>query len=201
MARRLDRRLTALAEDDRATLTLIEDVLSWRAYDIGQSDADAIRRARGALGQVTQPTLRAIVQQRLELRTAMSAIRRRGRGDGPPAEPWGFGRWTRRIAANWDDPTFRLGTGFTWLREAVTLLDKQDTLGLERHILDVTFRQLQRHGAAHLFDFEAVVIYVLKWDIFDRWARSDARAATHRFEDLVQSALGDFAEPALKGMT
>lgn len=197
---RLERRLSALTTKDRAILRDIESVMRWSAYGMDDTSDDAIKRAKALLAGLENETLRSVVVERLDLRTVIAALRIRKRGDAVPAKPWSFSRLTGHIMANWSDRTFKLDSRMPWLPNAVTLLEKQDPLGLERHILDVTFRQLQRHAGRHLFDFEAVVIYVLKWNIFDRWARADARAATHRFEALAQAALGDFADLSLEGV-
>ena len=195
---RLEMRLSALKPDDQATLAQIEDVLRWRSYAMDVTSGQAIARAKKLLAHLESETLRHIVVERLDVRTVIAALRLRKQGNGPPTKPWGHSRFTRHIAANWTDPTFKLGGRMPWLPNAVTLLGQRDPLGLERYILDVTFRQLQRHAGNHLFDFEAVVIYVLKWNIFDRWAQADAYAAISRFEALAHDALGDFAELSLE---
>ncbi|MCE8007777.1 hypothetical protein [Aestuariivita sp.] len=196
---RLDRRLAALSAEHSLMLAQIEALLSWSAYDMQADEAVAIRRAKAALRDIAQPTLRAIVQDRMELRTAVAALRLRARGDGPPPGAWGLGRWTRHIAANWSEPTFRLDRSMPWLREAARMIEHRDPLELQRHLLDVSFRRLQRHAARHQFDFEAVVIYVLKWNIFDRWAQANAEAAARRFSELSLEALRDFPDLMLEG--
>ena len=50
-----------------------------------------------------------------------------------------------------------------------------------------------RHRAEHQFDFEAVVIYVVKWSIVERWGRYNSAGAARRFEELTESALGEHA--------
>ena len=185
---RLERRLSVLTPEDRGMLADIEGVVRWSAYDMDATGAQAMARARTLLARLESETLRAIVMERLDLRTIIAALRKRRQGQGAPAKPWGFSRLTRHIIANWSDRTFKLENRMPWLPDAVTLLEERDPLGLERHMLDVTFRQLRRHAGRHLFDFEAVVIYVLKWNIFDRWAHADGRAATSRFETLTHQA-------------
>lgn len=198
---RLRKRLTALDEGDARTLKRIENVLNWASYDAQSDISDVVKRARALLGDLPQSSLRAIVCDRMELRTAIAALRMRRDGMAAPTGPWGFGKWTGHIVANWSDPTFRLDAPLPWLREAGKLLEAGDALGLERHLLEVAFRQLQRHGGLHHFDFEAVVIYVLKWNLFDRWAASDAQAAARRFAQLSDDALQDFPDLMLEGGT
>jgi hypothetical protein len=47
----------------------------------------------------------------------------------------------------------------------------------------------------HWFDFEAVVIYVLRWDLIARWIGQDGAAALRRFDGLVENGLGDYTDP------
>ncbi|XWN31118.1 MAG: DUF2764 family protein [Devosia sp.] len=196
---RLDRRLSLLTEEDRETLARIESIMSWSAYTMRDTQTVVLARLRAVMAGLTSETLRQILAERMDLRTTIAALRIRRRGNGPPAAPWGPSRLVPHIIANWSDPTFRLERRLPWLPEAVSLLQKDDPLGLERHLLDVTFRQLKRHEARHSFDFEAVVIYVLKWSIFDRWADRDTRAAERRFEALTQHALNGFDGVVLEG--
>jgi hypothetical protein len=110
-----------------------------------------------------------------------------------------MGRWARHIPANWRDPTFKLETAMPWIKDAHQLLGAEDPLGLERLLLQVSHKQLKRHAARHLFDFEAVAIYVLIWNIFDRWAQSNAQDAATRFEKLAQQAMADVADIDFEG--
>ena len=196
---RLDRRLSDLTPEDRETLRRIEHLLSWSNYGMEADASVSAARVAAALDGLESATLRAIIEERVDLRTVVAALRIRARGDGPPPGQWSASRLTRHLAENWRDPVFRLDRRLPWLPQAAKLLEARDPLGLERHMLDVTFRQLQRHGARHFFDFEAVVIYVLKWNIFERWSRSDARAAARRFERLADEALASFDEDDLRG--
>jgi hypothetical protein len=86
-----------------------------------------------------------------------------------------------------------------WIKDAKQLLDAEDPLGLERLLLSVSHKQLKRHASRHYFDFEAVAIYVLKWNIFDRWAQSNAQDAAKRFEHLAQQAMADVADIDFEG--
>lgn len=195
---RLEKRLQALTSEHAAVLATVENLLSWGAYAMSVSGPEAIARIDRGLATIPQPTLQAIVRERVELRVVVAALRRRAAGDGPSAvAPWG--RWARRVAENWTDPSFGLSRRHLWLPKAASLVAQQDPKGLERRMLEVTFRQLQRHGAAHLFDFEAVAIYVLKWSIFDRWARLNAEAAVRRFTDLADAALAAAPDPRHTG--
>jgi hypothetical protein len=196
---RLDRRLTALTPEDSKVLKILEHALSWSAYDMDVTDAQAIQRCKQAMVDIPQPTLRKLFMERMELRSAVAALRLRKRGEPAPSGPFGVGRWSRHIPANWGDPSFRLERLMPWIKEATQLLENEDPLGLERLLLSISHKQLKRHAARHMFDFEAVAIYVLIWNIFDRWAQSSAAEAAKRFEKLAQQAMADFADVDFEG--
>lgn len=196
---RLDRRLHALTPDDARILAVIEHALSWRAYDMDVTDAAAIARCKVALDEIPHATLRTVFLDRMDMRTAVAALRSRKQGKGAPTGSFGTGRWSRHIPANWGDPTFRLETAMPWLKEAQQLINAEDPLGLERLLLTQSHTQLKRHAARHSFDFEAVAIYVLIWNIFDRWAQSSAQDAAKRFERLAAQAMADVIRPEPEG--
>jgi hypothetical protein len=68
-------------------------------------------------------------------------------------------------------------------------MDDGDPLGLERLLLGAVWTHLERIGAGHEFDFEAVVVYVTRWDLVARWTHYDADAALTRFDALLETAL------------
>jgi hypothetical protein len=46
----------------------------------------------------------------------------------------------------------------------------------------------------HYFDFEAVIIYLNRWSLVDRWARYNGEAAVERFRKLVDSGIEKFTD-------
>lgn len=192
---KLDRRLRMLEPGDAEVLRLVEDAIDWRKFPRGTSESDIIERGRRAMREVGSESLRLIVRDRLELRTCVAALRRRARGEGPPppGTPWGFGRWVGHIERNWTAPAFALEHVFDWIREADGFVRNGDANTLERLLLARSYRILQRRAGLHTFDLEAVVIYVLKWNIVDRQTRYNREAAARRFDELTDAALGEHA--------
>ena len=142
------------------------------------------------------PTLRQLVSERIDLRTIITALRRRHRGETePPAtKPWGFGQWVGLIERHWKEPTFHLDGILPWVVEANRLLETNDLVAFERHQFSVVWSLLDRIGAGHYFDFEAVVIYLNRWSLVARWTVYDGDAAVERFRHLVDSGLEQFTD-------
>lgn len=192
---RLDQRLGMLEEDDAHVLRLVEDLVAWSHQEFERSDEEIVRRARRGMAALPEGVVRDLVLGRLEMRTVGAAFRRRKAGlpiPGPD-EVWGHGRWVKHIRNHWAEPDFHLSGVFPWVGEAGRLLAADDTIGLQRLYLTEAWQTLGRAAQEHEFDFEAVVIYVLRWSITDRWTRYDARGAIERFEELLNQGLGDAA--------
>ncbi len=190
---KLDQRLALLEPEDAATLARIESLLLWGRLSMDQTDDDVVRRAHTVIARLDSDVLRGIVTARLELRTVVAALRRRQHGEATPAPGirWGFGRWVDFIHRRWHEPHFGLERVYPWLTECKRLLDAGEVADLERHLLGVVWDQLSRVHAEHHFDFEAVVLYVLRWNIVARWSHYNGEAAVRRFARLVDAGLGE----------
>ena len=190
---KLEARLKMLREEDTARLQQIQSLIRWHHLPISRTDAEIIAAAEQFFQQVKNPLLREIVAFRLELHTIVAALRRRKRGEkSAPAEPWGYGRWVQHIERYWTEPAFQLQGNFPWLLDAQELLHADESVALERLLFSYVWNRLGQLGAGHYFDFEAVVIYVLRWDLIDRWVRYDGQLAVERFNHLVDTGMGEF---------
>ena len=197
---RLNKRLAWLEPDDAEDLERMAAIIDWHHQRFDVDDEDVVREAERGMTQLRHAFCRELVAWRLELRTVVAALRRRRAGEPAPSgrRKWGFGRWVPHIARHWGEPQFGLERVYPWLSEARQLMDDGDPLGLERLLLGVVWTHLERIGAGHAFDFEAVVVYVTRWDLVARWTAYDPDAALARFDALLESALAhvELGEPA-----
>lgn len=192
----LNKRLAWLEPEDAATLGSIETLLRWGRNLLLETDAGFLQKAGQVLENLDNKLLADIVITRLETRTLIAALRKRALGHPAPSdgEAWGYGRWLRVMQNHWPEPELGLGNVYPWVADAERLLRQGDTLGLERLFMDHSWRHLARCGAGHYFDFEAVAVYVLRWDLIDRWTRFDEQEAQQRIVGLAESGLGDYQQ-------
>ncbi|MCG6897344.1 MAG: DUF2764 domain-containing protein [Thiocapsa sp.] len=187
---RLNQRLALLDPLEAEWLRDARRLLEWAQQEPEHTDAEAIMRAKRLIDGIASPFIRDLVTWRLELRTLVAALRRRHRGEPAPRDPrWGFGRWLIRISGHWNEPDFGLAGAFPWLPEAKRLLDRGASVELERLLLGAVWSHLERVSDGHYLDFEAIVIYVLRWDMIARWTKYDGEEAAQRFDGLVEKAL------------
>ncbi len=191
---RLRQRQHLLDEADLACLRIVADLLEWSQHGMERRDEEIIARAKAVLPTLENAFARELIVWRLELRTVLAALRRRHRGQPAPQahEIWGYGRWLGHIRRHWSEPHFRLERVYPWLPVARTLLDTGDTLGMERLLLSANWEHLDRVAVGHEFDFEAVLIYSLRWDLVARWTGYSSDEAALRFEEMLEAGLKDF---------
>lgn len=191
---KLESRLKMLTEEDAARLKQIEELVHWSHLPTERTDAQIVAGAKRFFEEVRNPLLREAVESRLELHTVVAALRRRQRWDSAPpsGEIWGYGRWVSYIESYWTEPGFRLEGVFPWVLEANRLLNANESVELERLLFEAVWNKLGRLGAGHYFDFEAVVIYVLRWNLVDRWSRYQGEEAVKRFRTLLDSGIEKF---------
>jgi len=192
---RLEGRLSMLEADDRETVRLAADFLEWQRQPFERTDAEIVARYRRIMESAADPSLHAMMAFRIELRTAVAALRRRHAGRPPPrpGEPWGAGRFVAHIARHWSEPDFGLAPVFPWLPEARQRLEDEDRLGLQTLLMRVVWHHLSRLGEGRPFAFDALLVYLFKWDIVRRWLTYDAGQAGERFAHLLEESIGDHA--------
>lgn len=190
---RLRQRQRLMTESDIACLRVVASLLDWSRQGMERRDEDIVARARAELPKLDNAFARDLIVWRLELRTAVAALRRRHRGQAAPSgnNRWGYGRWLAHIRRHWNEPHFRLERVYPWLPEAKTLLEAGDTLCLERLLLNAIWEHLDRMADGHDFDFEAMLIYSMRWDLVARWTGYRSDEAAVRFQEMLDAGLKD----------
>ncbi|WOG29629.1 DUF2764 family protein [Endozoicomonas sp. 8E] len=192
----LDRRLSMLNQEDKDTLIKVEQLMHWSHLGEDVDEAALIKLAARLHGELPSQTLRDLINWRLDMRTVMAALRRKMQGKQAPGDPqWSFGTRYAYIRRNWSNPTLGLQHAFPWIPQAIDCLHKRDYLTLEKTLLEAVWRRLDDAGRQHSFDFEAVVIYLLRWNLVARWTAYDGDQAVERFNELTDLALGEFVNP------
>jgi hypothetical protein len=195
---RLEQRLRGLAPADKALLDELLDLLAWRRLELDAGDAAQVRRANALVPRLPTAALRRAVEHRLEVRTILAALRRRRRGEpAPPAGlAWGYGRWTRTIRERWQEPGLGVERAHPWVREAASHVEAGDAVALEGLVMHEVWTMMGRLAAAHAFDFTAVALYTLRFQMVERRVAYDVEGASLRFRRLVAEGLAGFVEEA-----
>ncbi|MDD7805261.1 MAG: DUF2764 family protein [Endozoicomonas sp. (ex Botrylloides leachii)] len=190
----LDRRLSMLSREDMETLVKVEQIMQWSHLDHDVKEEALIKLASQLVNGFNSPCLRELINWRLDMRSVVAALRRITRGEQAPSiSRWSYGTRYAYIRRNWSSPTLGLQSTFPWITDAVACFEKKEHYKLEKILLGTIWSKLNELGANHRFDFEAVIIYVLRWSLVARWTTYEGKRAVTRFRELTELALGEFS--------
>ena len=185
---RLDERLKMLEPSDAAVFEKLDSFLAWDRQPIDQTDEQVVNRYDLLGRTVSNRLLRDLIDDRMEVRTIVGGLRRRKAGLPPPV---GIDPWAAHIRRNWEHPEFGLGGRHQWIARFRESDESGRVLDAQRVLLSVAWDAWSREAGRHHFTFEAVILYVARWDVIDRWTTCDAARGRERFEQLISQTLGD----------
>jgi hypothetical protein len=188
---RLRDRLKMLQPEDMQVVEQVLLFLQWERQSRERTEADVVAHYDRLMKTIANPLVRHIVSFRIDVRTIMSGLRRRRRGLPPPK---GVGQWVKQIALQWDHPDFSLAERHPWIPLAEQALDREEFVEVERLLLEATWNEWVRLSEQYYFSFETIVLYLVRWEIVNRWSHLDAERGRERFEHLLEERLGDFVQ-------
>lgn len=186
---RLQQLLRQLTEEDADTIHQLASFFSWDRQLIDFSEED-IQRRYEALMQSRHSLIREIVNLRINVRTIVAALRLRKDGLGPPKAA---GELVEPIRRNWNHPTFGLGLRHRWMEPFFARMSEGKIVAAERVLFEFTWQTWSRLAAQYTFSFEAIPLYLARWEIIDRWSSLDATTGRTRMDQLAREALGEYA--------
>jgi hypothetical protein len=78
-----------------------------------------------------------------------------------------------------------------WLPRARALLEQDEYLSLEELLLTIAWQQLDGIDQRYTYTLQNVIVYLLKWDILERWLSMNPARAAARFDALLEQVLHD----------
>ena len=141
--------------------------------------------------EVSNPLVREVLTAALDVRMITTALRRRRRGLGPP--PVGIGQWFGQIRRRFNEPDFGLGHVFPGIARLGPLLEQGDVLDSHRGLMEATWAYLKKRADEYYFSFEAVVLYVARWNILRQRQEMQPARGREIFETLVKEVIGSHA--------
>lgn len=189
---RLADRLRMLEPEDAADIETLRAVIEWGQQLAESDDAAIVARAAALAARAENPLVRELLDLGMDTRMIAVALRSRRRNMNLPAV--GFGNLLGDLRRNLKQPDLRLSQRYPWIVEADALFGRGDLLTLyRRFVLGTLWEYCRRRAEAYMFEFEAVVLYVARWDCLRRWQLLDPERGRQIFEALVTETLGEYA--------
>ena len=188
---RLIERLKMLKPRDAEVMEEIVQFLAWERQPLELTDENFVQRYNLFMERIDNQFARELIKHTMTKRTIITGLRCRRLQLEPPI---GVAPVAGEIARNWSHPSFRLGYRFPWIGEVDALLNGSTPFELQRKILDIGWQHMSRLSQQFSYTFEAVVLYLIRWDTVFRWTKRDTDVGRQRFEKLVTDAMGEYAE-------
>jgi hypothetical protein len=190
---RLSVHLRMLEPEDSEEIDRLLNILAWSRQVVEASDEAVVKRYRELSAEVTNPLVRDVIGAGMDVRMILTALRRRRLGMGAPTV--GYGRWFGHIRRHFNQPDFGLGGVFPWIVSFAQLFERDDVLSLFQRMLQESWAYARkRMQDFDLFSFEAIVLYIARWDVIRHWQQLKVERGRAVFETLVTEAMGQYAK-------
>ena len=187
----LTERLKMLQPHDAQAIEEMADFLAWERQPLERTDDDVVARFDQFMATVDNRFAQQLIRHAFNVRSLVAALRCRRLKLDPPD---GIEPIASRIARGWSHPDFRMGNEYPWIGEVDAQLNSGAPFDLERTILNIAWRYTRQLADQFHFTFEAVVLYLIRWEVVYRWTQRNATEGQEKFEQLVTEAMGEYAE-------
>ena len=187
----LNERLKLLAPSDAEVMEEMSNFLVWERQPLEQSNQDVVAHFERFIKTVDNRFTHQIITRVMTIRTVLCGLRSRRLGLEPPI---GIEPAASQIARYWNHPTFKMEREFPWIADVDAQLNGERPFDYHREALNIRWQFVKRLSDEFFFSFEAVLLYVMRWEVVYRWTRRDAEAGRAKFERLVSEAMGDYAD-------
>jgi len=194
----LRHRLRMLEHEDGQITQKIGLYFLWDRQPLDRTDDDVIERYHQLMANNSNHLVRHLIHSRTEMRLLISCVRRRKAGLGPPG-------WLDRVAdsdsvmshvrKHWPELNFGLGVRYRWVEAFTRCYDAGDMREAQRVVFNERWNDWTRIAERYTFSFEAIIVYLVRWEIVDRWTSQNAEAGKARFAKLIEETLGEYARP------
>ncbi len=185
----LRQRFHMLEPRDLEDMEILGELLDWFRQPAERSDEEFIQLLEKRLKELRSEFIVESIIWRLELRSIIAALRHKRAGSTPATGKWGYGRWQPLMQKHWHEPLMGMEKLHPWVASARKLLEEGKAYELEKFILLRVWNWLKRREVEHEFDFPAVAIYRMKWDLAARWTSYDTASAERRFRQILAETL------------
>lgn len=186
--------MSMLGQENAEAARVTMNFLWWERQPIERTDKEVISFYQQIMTSIHQPTLRNIIEFQMTLRTILAGLRRRHRNLPTPSKgmTWGIAPWVAHIERNWNEENFKLSPIFPWVPEVRQLLETEETLELQKCIMNLSWNYLNQLTEGHYFTFDVFLTYLCKWDLLNRWVLYNKYNAIIRFEKLTTESLCEY---------
>ncbi|KTC84456.1 hypothetical protein [Legionella brunensis] len=184
----LEKRLGLLPIETQTRLYAIESLV-WSSWFNPSQSVEKTRKDYQQLMQINSRVICNLIVWYFDLRSIVSALRMKHIGKAPPANPknhW-ITHWDQKLIEHWSEPDLGLKFVYPSLIKMAEDLARNDTPAVEEFLLNFIWKYLSSIETGHYFDLEALIIYLLRWDIVQYWSTFSTTNILEKVNELYQA--------------
>lgn len=186
----LQKRMNMLSYDDYVWLNKVRQIFYWGGISLDQDEVSLVAKANRLMAELHDPDIKSWLLWRMDIRSILAAMRRRKEGQGAPKDfLWAYGNYIHHIQRNWASPCFKLEGRYPFLSDIERHFQAGESYKLEQCLLKVIWHFYKTRTPNKDNGFSAVILYLMKWDLIDRWRQYDKEIGAQRFQQLVSACL------------
>ena len=186
----LQKRMNMLSYDDYVWLNKVRHLFYWGGIKLDQDEATLVKQANRLMDDLNDSDIKSWLLWRMDIRSILAAMRRRKEGQSAPKDIlWAYGNYIHHIQRNWESPCFKLESRYPFLTEIEKHFQTSESYQLERCLLKAIWHFYSTRKPKKANGFSSVMLYVMKWDLIDRWRQYDKEIGAERFNELVSACL------------
>ncbi len=188
----LEKRLKLLTESERNILNNLINCL-WDSWFDPKLSFQATMTKSKTLLALNMPFINELIHWFFDIRSLFVALRLRKTESQPPTNPQEYwsSQWNTRLIKNWDRPDFGLKSLYPWLLAVSSIRDITGQAFVEDTLLTLIWKHLDSIEARHFYDFEALIIYLMRWNIVNYWSQFNEKIASDRIHELADKILAE----------
>lgn len=188
----LEKRLKLLPAE-QYTLALTVESLVWTSWFMPQQSVAQLRQVMQNVMSTQSDFVHNTLMWFFDLRSIFAALRMRNAKKEPPENPQDYWitRWNHKLLRNWNELDFGLKSVYPWLPKIAADIARKDTVAVEEFLLSYIWKYLSVLETGHYFDFEAIIIYLLRWNIIHYWSQFNNDSALKQLNELSHSLLNE----------
>lgn len=186
----LEKRLKLLPEEYAGLLFKLE-LLVWHSWFKPQYSVLELKKRYNEVHKTESVFIKDLVDWYLNLRSLIAALRLRlVQQEAPkqPKEEW-ISTHNHQIIQHWQEPDFGLKALYPWLSTINNALAQKDSAAVEEFVLTHIWQHLICQERGHYFDFENLVIYLLRWDLIQYWSQFNKEKVLQAIDDLCDALI------------
>lgn len=184
-------RLNLLNDNDRHVIDQVASFFVWDRQPLDRTDREVVSTYEKLMREIDNRLVRRIINHRIEMRTIVSGVRRRRLAVGPPV---GSMEICDAIRRGWGEPGFGLQSRYRWIEPFTRAVESGRVRDAQHILFSDLWKTWTQNAQQYHFSFEAIILYLARWEIVDRWTSQNADEGRRRFDDLITETLGEYAK-------